>query len=164
MGATTAPKNAAPDTDERGWSAVRIIVAVVVLIAIFGFAFPQVADYGEAWAALGELTSLEMAALLAVWAWNVFTYWPLMVASLPGLKIREAAVVNNASTAIANTVPAGGAVALGVTYRMLRDWGFTTESITNQVLLSGAWNTLVKLLVPILAVAGPPAAPASVQD
>jgi uncharacterized protein (TIRG00374 family) len=72
--------------------------------------------------------------------------------SLPGLRLGEAAVVNQASTAVSNTVPAGGAVALGVTYRMLRAWGFTSHSIANHVLASGVWNNMVKLGLPVLVV------------
>src|SRR5690606_33198816 len=60
--------------------------------------------------------------------------------------------VNQASTAVANTVPAGSAFAVGVTFRILRSWGFTTESITNQTVLTGVWNQLVKLAMPVVAV------------
>jgi putative heme transporter len=131
---------------------LRTLVAVAVLVAIFGFALPRLADYGEAWDAIAALTALEVGLLGIVGLWNLVTYWPVMMLAQPGLRLREAAVVNQASTAVANTVPAGSAVAVGATFRILRDWGFTTESITNLTVLTGVWNQLAKLSMPVIAV------------
>lgn len=130
----------------------RALIAIAVLVVVFGFALPQMADYGEAWDAIAAMSSAEVLVLALVGLWNLFTYWPVLVLAQPGLRLREAAVVNQASTAVANTVPAGAAVAIGATFRILRDWGFTTESITNQTVVTGLWNQLVKLGMPIVAV------------
>jgi uncharacterized protein (TIRG00374 family) len=131
---------------------VRRVVALAVLLAVFGFALPRLADYGDAWRAITSMTSAEIAVLSVAGLWNLFTYWPVLVLAQPGLRLREAAVVNQASTAVANTVPAGAAVGVGVTFRMLRAWGFTTESISNETVLTGVWNQLVKLGMPLLGV------------
>lgn len=130
----------------------RAVVAIAVLVVVFGFAIPRIADYGEAWDAIVAMTAGELVVLAIAGLWNLFTYWPVLVLAQPGLRLREAAVVNQASTAVANTVPAGAAVAVGVTFRILRDWGFTTESITNQTVLTGVWNQLVKFAMPVIAV------------
>lgn len=131
---------------------IRVVIAIAVLVVVFGFAMPRIADYGEAWDAIVAMTAPELAVLAIAGVWNLFTYWPVLMLAQPGLRLSEAAVVNQASTAVANTVPAGGAVAVAVTYRILRDWGFTTESITNQSVLTGALNQLVKLALPVIAV------------
>ena len=47
----------------------------------------------------------------------------MLTAVQPGLRVREAAVANLASTAVANTVPGGGALGVGVTMTMQRSWG-----------------------------------------
>ncbi len=125
---------------------------MLVLVVVFGFVLPRTADYGDAWATITAMTGVELGVIALAGLWNLFTYWPMMVLALPGLKLREAAVVNQASTAVANTVPAGGAIALGVTYEMLRSWGFTSPSIASQVLATGIWNTLVKFGLPVFAV------------
>lgn len=130
---------------------IRFVIATAVLVVVFGFAMPRIADYGEAWDAIVAMTAPELAVLAIAGLWNLFTYWPVLMLALPGLRLREAAVVNQASTAVANTVPAGSAVAVAVTFRILRGWGFTTESITNQTVLTGAWNQLVKLAMPVIA-------------
>lgn len=137
---------------DRRSTGARLAVAIALVIAVFGFALPRIADYGEAWTAVTELSAAEGALLAAAGLFNLFTYWPLLVLTLPGLRWREAAVVNQASTAVANTVPAGGAVAVAVTYRMLRTWGFTSHAIANHIFVTGVWNTLVKLALPVVAV------------
>jgi uncharacterized membrane protein YbhN (UPF0104 family) len=53
--------------------------------------------------------------------------------------------VKQSSTAVANTVAAGGAVAVGITYAMLSSWRFTSSAITRSVLITGIFNNLVKI-------------------
>lgn len=136
-------------TPARWW--LRGLVAVVALVAIFGFGLPRLADYGDAWDAIRAMSGYELAAIAAVGAWNLFTYWPVMTAALSGLRMREAMVVNQASTAVANSVPGGGAFAIAVTFRILKAWGFTAQSITNQVVATGASNLIAKLTMPVVA-------------
>lgn len=135
----------------RWW--LRALVATVVVVAIFGVVLPRMVDYGAVWRALTAMTGLEIAVVAGMGAWNLYTYWPLFTTSLPGLRLREAMVVNQASTAVANTVPAGAAISVGVTYRILHAWGFTSQSITNQLVAMGVCNTLVKLTMPVASVA-----------
>ena len=98
-------------------------LSLLVVVAIFGFFFPKVADYGAVWDTIAAMTPLELATLGLVAAWNLFSYWPMLTAVQPGLRLREAAVANLASTAVANTVPGGGALGVGVTMTMQRSWG-----------------------------------------
>jgi uncharacterized protein (TIRG00374 family) len=54
---------------------------------------------------------------------------------------------------VANTIPAGGAIAVGLTYTMLSSWGFSKSRGTLSILVTGIWNNFVKLGTPILALA-----------
>ncbi len=98
------------------------------------------------------MTGLEIAVLVLVAIWNLATYWILLVIATPGLTYPQAVVVAESTTAVANTVPAGGAVSLGLTYAMLGSWGFSKSRITLSVLVSGIWNNFAKLAMPIFAV------------
>jgi putative heme transporter len=75
------------------------------------------------------------------------------MACLPGLPFGQALVVSQASTAVANTVPGGGYVALGLTYSMLTSWGHRRSVVTLALLITGIWDVAVKLALPIAAVA-----------
>src|SRR6266545_555419 len=61
-------------------------------------------------------------------------------------------VMTQATTAVANTIPGGSAVGIGMTYGMLGSWGYSRSgTTTTAVLVSGVWNSFVKLGLPVLA-------------
>lgn len=129
------------------------IVSLVVIVAIFYFVIPLIADYDEVFATIRAMTTSEITSLVLIGLWNLVTYWFVIVAALPGLRLREAAVVNQASTAVSNTLPAGGALGVGITLAMLTSWGFTIAAITRSAVVTGIWNNFVKLGMPVLALA-----------
>ena len=129
------------------------LLSIAVIAAIYGFALPLFADYGDVWDTITKMTRLEVATLVLVAAFNLWTYLPVLTSVLPGLKQRQAFVVNNSSTAVSNTMPGGGALGIAVTYSMYRSWGFDKTAIGLSVVVSGIWNTFVKLGLPVLALA-----------
>ena len=133
--------------------AAQIGLSVAVVALIFGFFFPKLADYGEVWDTITAMTAIELATLGAAAAWNVASYWPMLSAVQPGLRVREAAVVNLASTAVSNTLPGGGAIGVGVTMTMQRSWGIPVASTALATVVSGIWNNFVKLGLPVVALA-----------
>lgn len=145
------PELTSTDRPPNRW--LRNLVSVAVLAAVFGLAIPLLADYDDAWQAIVGLNPLAVIVITLAVAWNLYTYWPVLTAALPGLRMSEAMVVQQASTAVANTVPAGGAVGMAVTFRILRAWGFTTQAITRQLVGINMASVLVKLLMPVTALA-----------
>jgi uncharacterized protein (TIRG00374 family) len=94
-----------------------------------------------------------MASLVAATIFNLFTYWWQLQAALPGLTLGQAAVNNQSSTTIANIMPGGGVVAVGLAYTMFRSWGFTGSEIALLISTTGIWNAFLKLGLPVIAVA-----------
>lgn len=132
---------------------VRVVASLALVVAIFVFAIPKIADVSEVWGVIRAMTPLELITLVSVAVWNIVTYWLVMMTSLPGSNIWQTMKVNQASTAVANTVPGGGAVAVGITYNMYLSYGFTSRAIGLSVLVSGIWNNFVKLGMPVVALA-----------
>jgi uncharacterized membrane protein YbhN (UPF0104 family) len=132
---------------------LRILVSLVFLVAIFWFVLKQFADLSEVWAAIQTLTILEITALVAATLWNLVTYWFVVVIATPGLTLMQAGVLTQSTTAVANAVPAGGAVAVGLTYSIMSSWGFSKGRTTLSIIVTGIWNNFVKLGTPILALA-----------
>ena len=130
---------------------LRIAASIVLVAAIFLFALPKVADFSEVWAQMREMTWLELVTIGAVAIWNIVTYWFVMMAALPGSNVWQTMKVNQASTAVANTLPGGGAIGIGVTYGMFHAYGFDRAQISLMVLVTGIWNNFVKLGMPVIA-------------
>jgi putative heme transporter len=135
-----------------GWKKlVGYAVSLVIVVAIFAWAIPKFASYADVWAAIKTLTPLETWSLVAVTIFNLITYWWANQAAIPGLGIGKAAVLTQTTTSVANTLPAGGAVAIGLTYAILDSWGFTATSVALYVGVTGIWNIFTKLGLPMLA-------------
>ena len=121
------------------------------MVGIFAYGVPRFASYGQIADVLTALTWLEFARLVLATVFNLVTYWWANQAALPGLGIGKAATVTQTTTAVANTLPAGGAVAIGLTYAMLDSWGFSGTNVALFVGVTGIWNIFTKLGLPLLA-------------
>ncbi len=135
--------------------AIEIALSVSVVVAIFAVVLPRVtgSTYAEVWDVLGELQAWQVGMLAVVWLLNMVTYTGVLVNSLPGLIRPQAFVVNLSSSAISNVLPFGGAAGVAATYLMYGSWGFTAGEITRSILVSGVWNVLAKLALPVVALA-----------
>jgi uncharacterized protein (TIRG00374 family) len=135
----------------RRWS--LDLLALLLVVAVFGLVLPRLASYKSIGAVLGELGGFAIAGLLVLAVWNLVTYWLVTVAVLPTLRLREAAVATLGSTAVANTLPAGAAIGVGTTWKMFSDWGVSVSDFALYTLVSGVWNQFVKLGMPLVALA-----------
>jgi uncharacterized membrane protein YbhN (UPF0104 family) len=128
-------------------------VGIAVIVGTFVFILPRVADYRDVWAVVKELSWSQIGLLVGATILNLATYAPPWQAALPGLRFRQAFVMTQASTASTYVLPGGAAVGAGVSYGLLRNWGFSGKSITLAIALTGAWNQFALLGFPILALA-----------
>ena len=128
-------------------------VSAALLAAIFYFVVPDLPDFSTVWGHVTAMSSIELGILAAVAAWNLVTYWLVMVAATPGLKYRQAMVATQSTTAVANTLPGGSAISVGLTYAMFGSWGFSKSRTTVSLVVAGIWNNFVKLGMPVLALA-----------
>jgi uncharacterized membrane protein YbhN (UPF0104 family) len=132
---------------------LQLLVSLVIVVGIFIFAIPRIADYTDVWSTIRDLTPIELSSLFVAMVFNLFTYWLANMAALPGLTVAQSAVVTQTTTSVANTLPAGGAIALGLTFQILRSWGFPRQAITLYIGVTGVWNVFAKLALPIVALA-----------
>jgi uncharacterized protein (TIRG00374 family) len=144
-----------PETDPQRGRRLRHrltqLLAVAVIIAVFAFIFPRIASYGAAWRVVSDMSAGWILTLAGVTVLNLLANWWMITSCLPGLGMRRAAAMNLSSTAVANTVPAGGAIALGVSWNMASAWGFSGEDFTLYTLVSGLWSQFAKFGTPAVA-------------
>jgi uncharacterized protein (TIRG00374 family) len=127
-------------------------LGLVIVVALFVFVLPRIADYGAVWGIVSALTWGDAGILAAVTILNVVTFGPPWIAALPGLSLRNALTVSLASTAIANVAPGGDAVGLATTFAMLRGWGFERARAALALVVFTVWNQLVNVLFPVIAI------------
>ena len=130
---------------------VQIGVSVVVVAVVFAGILPKIADYSKVGETIAGLSWFEVVTLVAASMLTTAAFWPQLIAALPGLKVGQAAVANQACTTVANTLPGGGVIAVGASYAMFRSWGFPDSAIALAVLVTFVWNVFMKLFLPVVA-------------
>ncbi|HYI44532.1 MAG TPA: YbhN family protein [Actinomycetota bacterium] len=138
----------------RGITLSRVLqgaLSLAVIGVIFLYFLPRIVDYGEVAATIKAMTWIEVLSLLVLAVWNQATYSILEVSARPGLNYWQAMKITLTSTAISNTLPAGGALGVGVQTGMYISYGFSKADITISMMVTGVWNTFVKLAMPIAA-------------
>jgi uncharacterized protein (TIRG00374 family) len=135
----------------RGRKFLRAVISVAVVAAIFGFGLPHFASYRSVWASLQAMTWPQVTLVATTAVVSMVTVWFMICSVLPSIRLREAAVVNLGSNAVANTLPAGGALGMGVSWAMLSSWGVSTAEFVLYTLVSGIWNVFARLGLPVIA-------------
>jgi uncharacterized protein (TIRG00374 family) len=127
-------------------------ISVGIIAVTFAYFLPTIANYGEVWGVVTELSWEWIVALLGCTAINLVTFAPPWQVALPGLSFLQAFTVTQASTALSIVVPAGTAAGIAGSYGVLRRWGFAVRDVTRAITLTGLWNQFLNLSFPILAV------------
>jgi len=127
------------------------VLSLMLIVAVFFWFLPKFASIADIWTTVRDMNGLHVAVLLLAALWNLATYQIVMVATMPGMNLRQATVSTETTTAVSNTVVGGSAISLGLTYAMNSSWGFSRSRTTVSLLVSGLWNNFVKLGLPVLA-------------
>ncbi len=147
-GTTSAGKTKASKT--RGiWLRIGLgLVSLVVVVIVFAFLLPRIADYSDAWEAIKFLTFGQILGLIALTILTLVPFWLAFMGAFPTIKFRNAAEIHLTSTAVANTVPAGGAFAFGIQIAMLNSWKVKGDAVAAGLLVYGFWDLFLRLALP----------------
>lgn len=155
-----------PRLRRLGWRDVlQSVLGLVAVGLLIAYGLPHLLD--TSWAAIGAQlsrvragTALAMGALLLS---GLFAYTWVIIGSLPGVGHVQALKINAVAATVANLVPLGAAVGVALSWLMLRSWGFSKAAVSSSFLVTGLWNLLARLSLPVIGclvvVAGPIDAP-----
>lgn len=137
-----------------GRQVVQGIVGLAIAAVLLGWGLPHFA--GTSWdrildtmGAISAGTIIELMLLMLVGLW-FYTF--TLTGSLPGLSHSRALIVNVAGSSVGNLLPGGGAAGVAATYLMCRSWGFSRRDTSTSVIVSGVWNILARVGLPVLGV------------
>jgi uncharacterized membrane protein YbhN (UPF0104 family) len=155
--ARMSPDRMSPDRMSRRWwpkarQGIRAAASVAVAVTLLLYALPKLtgAQWADISAVLGRLTLGQVALLTLVWALGLLGYTWVLTGGLPGLTHAQALALNLSSSAVSNLVPFGGALGVAVSYAMARSWGFGAAAFALSTLVTGIWNVMAKLALPVL--------------
>src|SRR4051812_36370195 len=106
----------------RARTVLRTTLAAVISAALVGLLLPIVsgAPWHDIGAALSTPTPVEVALLAVLWVLGLVVHCRVLTAALPGLSVRRALTLNLTGSAVANLVPLGGGLGLGMNYVMVK--------------------------------------------
>ncbi len=128
-----------------------LAVAFVTIIAFV--VLPRIASWSDVWEVLRNLSWPWVLALVAAAAFNVVTFAPPWMAVVPGLSFRPALTVTLSSTASTYLLPGGAFLGMGLSFTMLRGWGYGGRTVTIGLTVASIWNQFVIFGMPVIALA-----------
>jgi hypothetical protein len=123
---------------------------IALIAVVFFIILPSIADPRDVWATVRHLSWLWFMALAGAAAINVVTFAPQYMAALPGLRFRPALAMTTASNASTYIAPGGIAVGIGLSYAMLRGWGFRAREVTLSITVVTIWNQFMVFGTPAI--------------
>ena len=129
-----------------------IVFGSVVVVFVFAYLLPKIADYGQVWSVVSTLSWWWILALVAVSAFFILSDAPPWLAVLPGLSFFNALRMDLAGSALSQVLPGGAAVNAATQFGMLKSWGFEGQPVVLAVSLTTLWNQFVTFGFPLIAI------------
>jgi len=126
------------------------LAAVLLIWGLPYFAKTSWADIWEVIRTIPPIHALGYQALMLLGLWSyTFTF----TGALRGLSHSKALIVNLCGSSVSNLLPGGGAVGLAATYAICRSWGFSRRATSTSVIVTGVWNVMARIALPVVAIA-----------
>lgn len=127
-------------------------IAGAVLLLMFGLPWVTDTTWTQIWAQMSQIGWKVTLILVVLKLVGMYCYTFTLTGSLPGLSHVRALMLNASGSMVSNLMPAGGAVAVAVTYLMSRSWGFLRRNISTSLVVTGVWNIMSRLALPVIAI------------
>lgn len=133
---------------------LQFVLGIGLAVFLLWWGLPKIAKttWTDVWHTLSGLqfgTVIGLTVLMVSGLWLV-TF--LYTGSLRGLTHLQAMIVNACGSSIGNLLPGGGAAGVVVTYKQLRSWGFLRRDISTMVIVTGVWNVLARVVLPVVGI------------
>ena len=132
---------------------VRGVPGILLGIVLVVWWLPKMAQ--TSWTAvfdtLGHIGLGPVLVLYGLMCLGLWCYTFTLTGSLPGLRHLQALIVNLCGSSAGNFLPGGGAAGVAVSYAAFRSWGFSRRAISTSIVVTGVWNFLARMILPVAA-------------
>jgi len=130
---------------------VQGLLGVLLAIVLVVWGLPKVAHttWGAVFETLSHVGFGSVMMLFGLMCLGLWSYTFTLTGSLPGLRHLQALIVNLCGSSAGNLVPGGGAAGVAVTYAAFRSWGFSRRDISTSIIVTGVWNLLARMILPV---------------
>ena len=134
--------------------ALQFVVGVGLAVFLLWWGLPRIAKttWTDVWHTLSGLQFGTVVGLTVLMISGLWLVTFLYTGSLKGLTHVQAMIVNACGSSVGNLLPGGGAAGVVVTYKQLRSWGFLRRDISTMVIVTGVWNVLARVVLPVIGI------------
>lgn len=129
-------------------------LGIAVALLVWGVPYFGNTTWPEIWSILRTVPFSRALLLLAGVVVGLYCYTFTLTGSMRGLRHWQALIVNVAGSSVGNLLPGGGAAGLAATYTICRSWGFSRRAISTSAIVTGVWNVLSRMALPVIAIVG----------
>lgn len=158
--ALTEPAPTGPTPPTRRTSpfvrVLQVTLGLGLAVAMLWWGLPHFAktSWSEVWHVLGTVPPWKAALFVALVIGGLYCYTFVMTGAMQGLGHVRALILNVCGSSVSNLLPGGGAIGLAATYSIAKSWGFSAAGVTTMAVVTGVWNVLARIALPIIAVVG----------
>jgi putative heme transporter len=120
---------------------------------IWGLPYFAKTSWTDIWTVIRTIPLSHALAFQALMLLGLYSYTFTFTGSLRGLSHGKALIVNLCGSSVSNLLPGGGAVGLAATYAVCRSWGFSRRATSTSVIVTGVWNVMARIALPVVAIA-----------
>ncbi len=134
---------------------LQLVVGLGLAAALLIWGLPYFAktSWADIWEVIRTIPLSHALAFQALMLLGLYSYTFTFTGSLHGLSHGKALIVNLCGSSVSNLLPGGGAVGLAATYAICRSWGFSRRATSTSVIVTGVWNVLARIALPVVAIA-----------
>lgn len=127
-------------------------LALAVVLLVWGLPHFAKTSWGDIWHVIRSIPLSHALAFQGLMLAGLWCYTFTFTGSLRGLTHGKALVLNLCGSSVSNLLPGGGAVGLAATYAICRSWGFSRRATSTSVIVTGVWNVLARIALPVVAI------------
>lgn len=148
------PANPSKPPQSKVKQIVQMVIGLALAAALLIWGLPYFAQttWADMWQIIRTIPLGPGAALFLLVLLGLYFYTFTFTGALPGLTHGKALIVNLCGSSVANLLPGGGAAGLAATVTILRSWGFTRRDVSTMAIVTGVWNLLARLVLPVFAI------------
>jgi uncharacterized membrane protein YbhN (UPF0104 family) len=127
-------------------------LGLAAAMLIWGLPYFAKTSWADIWSVIRTIPLSHALAFQALMLIGLWCYTFTFTGSLHGLSHLKALIVNLCGSSVSNLLPGGGAVGLAATYAICRSWGFSRRATSTSVIVTGVWNVLARIALPVVAI------------
>ncbi len=126
-------------------------LGLAAVLLIWGLPYFAKTSWADIWGVVRHIPWHQVLIFQALMLAGLYCYTFTFTGSLRGLSHSRALIVNLCGSSVSNLLPGGGAVGLAATYAILRSWGFSRRATSTSAIVTGVWNLLARIALPVVA-------------